>query len=97
MCLPASTQESEDKDEEEQGAFPSSVYRDFQQAVGESVHVRTVRWLHVFLSPNTDDARLFQDLAVIHAQKYSLKLPKSDPSFTLLAWFGPGVCIYACL
>lgn len=59
--------------------------------------MRTVCWLHVFLSPNSDSARLFEDLAVIHTQKYSLKLPKLDPSFMLLAQLGPGVCVYAYL
>lgn len=59
--------------------------------------MRTVHWFYIFLSPNTDNVRLFEDLAVIHTQKYSLKLLKSGPSFTLLAWLSPGVCIYAYL
>ena len=92
MCLPVSTQESEDKDEQEQGAFLSSIYGDLQQAVGESICVRTVCWLHIFLSPHTDSVRLFGDLAVIHTQKYSLKLPKSDPA-PGLAW---SWCLYLC-
>lgn len=61
--------ESENKDEQEQEAFPSFSCGDFQQTVGQSVHVRTVHWFHIFLSPNTDNMRLCEDLAVIHTQK----------------------------
>lgn len=73
--------------------FPSSVHGDFHQAVEESIPVRSVQWFCIFLSPRADNVRLAEDLALIHTQKYSLKLPKLDPSFTLLAWPGPGVCI----
>lgn len=89
--------ESKDKDEQEQEAFPSPGCGDFQQAVGQSVHVSTVHWFHIFLSPNIDNMRLYEDLAVIHTQKYSLTLLKSDPNFTLLAWVGPGVHVYVYL
>lgn len=96
-CVPASTQESEDEDEQEQGAFPSSIAGDFQQALGESIPVRTLHCFRTFLSPNSDNMRLFEDVAVIHAQKYSLKLLQLDSGFTLLAWLAPGVCSYAYL
>lgn len=32
----------------------------------ESIHVRTVSWLCIFLPPNPDRVRLSGDLAVIH-------------------------------
>lgn len=94
MYLSASTQESEDRDEQEQEAFhPPSVGISSRQW-GESICVSTLLWLHDFLSPSPDSVRLFEDMVVIHTQKYILRLLKSHPSFVLLAWLA-GVGIHA--
>lgn len=84
LCLPASAQESEDKAELRAGSFTILHQWRFIAGSEESLCVRAACWLCIFLSPNTDNVRLFEDLAVIHTAKYSLKLLKSDPSFMLL-------------
>lgn len=48
--------------------FLSPTCGGFQQTVEESVCVRTVCWLQIFLSTNTNNVRLFEDLAVTHTK-----------------------------
>lgn len=74
----------------------SKIREFFHPAAGSGGKRPCEHWLDVSLSPKTDKVRLFEDLAVTHRLKYSLRLPESDPGFTFLVWFGSDVCICGC-